>query len=225
MRSLVIKAKNKYENKRAKREDGGGKGVRILGRLEVIETHKRGIIAMLWIGIFWNIKETHHSLPRQTCFLLVLRLLLFLITSRRVDSLIVNSRSPSVCSRRTASSLVSPLPPSLPPYPSVIRLRFSLSAACSSSYFIPVRRWLALCARAYHPLDSYSSANLLDQSPYTPPDKQTRLGYLFHINLIVIIYLLLSDPLHSFFFFFEAEGTTTTELHPFRSTVIADYSP
>ena len=114
MRSLVIKAKNKYENKRAKREDGGGKGVRILGRLEVIETHKRGIIAMLWIGIFWNIKETHHSLPRQTCFLLVLRLLLFLITSRRVDSLIVNSRSPSVCSRRTASSLVSPLPPSLP---------------------------------------------------------------------------------------------------------------
>ena len=47
MRSLVIKAKNKYENKRAKREDGGGKGVRILGRLEVIETHKRGIIAML----------------------------------------------------------------------------------------------------------------------------------------------------------------------------------
>ena len=41
MRSLVIKAKNKYENKRAKREDGGGKGVRILGRLEVIETQKR----------------------------------------------------------------------------------------------------------------------------------------------------------------------------------------
>ena len=223
MRSLVIKAKNKYENKRAKREDGGGKGVRILGRLEVIETQKRNNChAVNW----YFLKHQRNSSLSSSTNLLSSRASASPLPHYLSTSWLAHRQLTFPISLLTAYGLVTCLPPpSLPPYPSVIRLRFSLSAACSSSYFIPVRRWLALCARAYHPLDSYSSANLLDQSPYTPPDKQTRLGYLFHINLIVIIYLLLSDPLHSFFFFFEAEGTTATELHPFRSTVIADYSP
>ena len=114
MRSLVIKAKNKYENKRAKREDGGGKGVRILGRLEVIETQKRNNChAVNW---YFLKHQRNSSLSSSTN----------LLSSRASASPLPHYLSTSWLAHRqltfpislfTAYGLVTCLPPpSLPPY-------------------------------------------------------------------------------------------------------------
>lgn len=55
--------------------------------------------------------------------------------------------------------------------------RHSLSPSFYSSWFL----CRCVYARACHPLDSYSSDNLLDQSPYTPPDKQIRLSFSYQL--------------------------------------------
>lgn len=192
--------------------------MRILGRLEVIETHKRGIIAMLWIGIFRNFKGTHHShslFPRQTAELSpyasassLSRYLLTIWLPRHLTSLCL----------LTAHGLVTlPTPKPLhPPYNSILlyfyQLYTSLSAtrsvcACISSTWLLLKRELVRPI-ALHPTWQTDSFRL-------------SISYQFYRHLLHAVI----SVLFRFQIFFSKcsfeDKRTTTKPHDFWYTVIA----